>query len=385
MRLPVMRITMDKYKLLRQVRRLALIVFLAVLTGPVSAIAGAALGNLHYISWKLTDSSGERTVDQLASTLNTSFVLREDYEFLFSASGARTNLETGLAATDLSGAGDVRIHMNRHFFDNRVLLGVGLNLPTGKAGLDFGRDTSVINQLTQNYLIFPLRAYGAGMGVRAVAGYANKFGGSHQGSLSFTYEYLGPFEPYRTLGDYDPGDRFTVGVGTDMYFDFFNLSMDVNLSISGSDVYDGKKVFEQSARISGDLRGAYMFEPSRLDFAIGYLYRGRNTIYDSNGSVFEQLRLFGHEFFANVGLSREFSHSLSAGLNSEIRLLTSDENIGSDRVGKSNTFGIGGGVVSSLGGGLVLNVTSRWYTGSANDGLIDLSGLLVSLGLKQRF
>ncbi|MFQ5607256.1 MAG: hypothetical protein ACE5GA_04865 [Candidatus Zixiibacteriota bacterium] len=335
-------------------------------------------------TWKVTDSAGEMTITQWALPLSGIVPLENDFALQYYAAGARSDLDETALDYDLTAASDVRFLLNRRFADDRFLLGVGLNLPTGKQNLDFALDTVIINQLSESYLSFPLRRFGQGFGVNFLGGAAGPLG-VLDASVGVIYELTGEYDPYEGEGAYDPGNFFMGTLGAVYRAERFVISGNLSTTIYSADRLDDKKVVQQSARISLRLAGAYASGKSRVNLSAGYLLRGRNKQFDSQEAIVRQLQLLGDEFSVNGSLDFALDGGWSLGPRSEVRLISGDELAGTEHFGSSEIFGFGGRVGKRLSSTLSLSLNSRYYTGSANDGLLDVSGVSLSLSLFSAF
>ncbi len=102
--------------------------------------------------------------------------------------------------------------MNQSLAQDQVLLGVGVNLPTGKTGLSLDDDWVVMNYLSQTFLSFPVRRLGGGFGLNLTAG-AAKEAGDYRLGASATFDLAGSYEAYTGQGDYKPGNTLGATVG----------------------------------------------------------------------------------------------------------------------------------------------------------------------------
>lgn len=369
--------------------RLNVICGISLLAGVFCVESIRAEGNsvqIHALfqSWKIADSAGEKTIDQWTVPITGVIPLRNDFELLFYAAGSANSLDANVTDYDLNGVSDVRLQVHRSFSEDRFIFGAGVNLPTGKSDLDFAVDTTIINQLSENFLSFPLRRFGQGFGFNVMGGVAGQLG-EFNASAGAMYEFTGEFDPYQDQGSYNPGNLFTTTVSLSRVFDKLALSGNLLLTFYGADRFDDKKVFEQNTRVSLRLGSSYTQKAYRANLSAGYLLRGRNTRYGGNETIVEQLQLFGNEFSVRGSLEFRLANGWEAGPAAEMRFVAGDERTGASRFGSSEIYGFGGSVRKSISGGLNVLANGLYHTGSADDNKLDVSGLSFSLSLLSAF
>ncbi len=335
-------------------------------------------------SWKITDSAGEKTIDQWTVPINGVIPLQNDFELLFYAAGSANTLNANVNDYDLNGISDVRLQVHRAFAEDLIIIGAGVNLPTGKRDLDFTVDTMIVNQLSENFLSFPLRRFGQGFGFNLMSGVAGALG-EFNASAGILYEFTGEYDPYQDQGRYNPGNLFTATISLSRVFEKLALSGNLLMTFYGADRFDDKKVFEQNTRLSFRLGSSYSAKAYRASLSLGYLLRGRNTRYGGDEVIIEQLQLFGDEFSARGSLDFWLENGWSVGPTAELRLVSGDELIGPLRFGSSEIYGFGGSVQKRISDGLNVRVKGLYHTGSADDNKLDVSGLSLSLSLLSSF
>ncbi|HDS01735.1 MAG TPA: hypothetical protein ENO07_06915, partial [candidate division Zixibacteria bacterium] len=118
-----------------------------------------------YQSWTIADSAdNEISLNQWVLPLYGFVPVRDNVEIIFTSSTAGSNREFNDGSdASLTGLNDTRLAVYGSFFEDRVVLGAGINLPTGKKSLD-NDEIGVVNLLTESFLNFPIKNYGEGFG-----------------------------------------------------------------------------------------------------------------------------------------------------------------------------------------------------------------------------
>ncbi len=333
-----------------------------------------------YSHWNQKDTYGSTSVDQVTTPLNGFVPLQENTELRFYAAGVSTSATIYDSDYKLSGLTDVRLQLNQSLADDQFLLSLGLNLPTGKRSLSVVDNRPVMEILTQNYLSFPTRRLGEGFGVNMTAG-----AGASSGDLCYggtlSYQINGAYEAYQGEGDYNPGDMFSASASTNVKKDKWAYVADATFMTFSTDKVDGQKVFKQSTEFDLHFATAYNSKLYTFNGDVGYLIRGRNTRYDSTEVIFDQLKLYGNEFYVSGRLAYSFTPQWYAAPLGELRLIAADEYL----LGSSHTIGLGAEIGRSIGQGAGIAAGFKYNTGSADGGNIDLNGVQLSLGLTAAF
>jgi hypothetical protein len=312
-------------------------------------------------------------IDQFTVPITGFLPIRDNLEANVYVASSSNTLSLTDSNLSLSGLGDVRLQVNRSFSDDRLLVSVGANLPTGKKKLTRDEELPVLQLLSQNILSFSMRRFGEGFGFNLLLGGAQMIGGMRCGA-GVMYQFNGKYEPYQGSGDYDPGDFISVNAGADWQQENTTVAGDAVFTTYFKDKVNGAEVFKQSTQLDLQLRAAYDTDTYGVHGRIGYLLRGRNTLPEVD------MKIFGNEFSAIFDLTRRFGQGWSIAPTAEVKLVgTSDRD--SLEFGSSSILGFGANLGRTLGQQVALNVGGRYYFGNADDGNIDLSGFQLMAGL----
>jgi len=337
-----------------------------------------------YSHWSQKNDSGTTSINQWVIPITGLVPLKDNLEMRFYAANASNSLEDGASEYRLSGFSDVRLQVNSSLANDRILLSAGFNLPTGKKELSRETERPVMAVLTENYLGLPIRGLGEGMGVNLLVGMAAAAGNSRMGA-SIMYQYNGAYKAYEGEADYKPGDMFSVNVGGDTKAGEFTLGGGVTYSTYTTDKVDERKVFKQSDQIDLHVGGNYKTGACRFLADIRYLIRGRNTRYDPDQAIDYRLKVYGNELAFAGGVTWTPRPAWSVTPMVELRLIDGNEFDDQRKIGPSNNLGMGIEVGRTIMNNVDLGVGFKYYTGSADDGNIDLSGYRLSAGLTAAF
>jgi hypothetical protein len=366
---------------------LALIVGAAKITeAQISFGAPTSFGTgLTYYYWKLdAGTDGETSFSQLVMPLNGFVPVRDNLEILFYAVGSVNDLESPGQKTGLSGAGDVRLQANQSLANDHLILSLGINAPTGKRRLDYNTDTTMLQVLSRNYLQFSMRRFGQGLGGNFLIGGAVTLG-KFRGGAGVLFEYTGDYHPYRGLGKYDPGNFVSFTAGIDKKLAKSIVYGDVSVTLYTPDRFENRKTFKQSPEGQFRIGGRYQTGNYAGDIRLSYLWRGRNTQYDSDETIEQQFQLFGNEFVAQLDLSKGFSRGWAVTPSWELKIIDRNEGIGTNELGSCHYVGLGAAVAKTINNGATISAGTKYFVGSANSGAVAIDGVQIFAGLSATF
>lgn len=338
---------------------------------------------LIYSHWSIKYNDGATVkINQFMLPVSGFIPIRENVEARFYVADASNKLNLPTEDYTLSGLSDMRLQISSALLDEHLLTSLGINLPTGKKELDFDKEGQVMDYLSLNYLSFPIRRLGEGLGINLLAGLAESSGNTRYG-VSACWGYTGAYKAYEEAADYDPGDLFSINAGLDVKGDKTSLAMDMAFTTYGTDELDNQKVFKQSDMFDIHAGWNYFEESYTFGFDSRYLIRGRNTTYDTTAAetIRDQLKIYGNEFFLGGNFFWTKTNSQHFGPVAELRLIGANEY----DFGSSSNIGFGFEYGTKLGKSANLGLGMKYYTGKADDGNIDLSGYQVSANLSSTF
>jgi len=337
----------------------------------------SGLVQFQYTDWTIEDDDGETTINQLAIPVSGFVPLQDNLEAMFYIANASNNLTENDTEYDLSGMSDFRIMFNKTYAGDQLVTSLAINLPTGKKQLDLEDEWLVVDYLSDNYLDFPIRRFGEGLGVSALLGMAGVSGNMRYGAGAM-YQYNGSYEPYDGYDDYNPGDLFSFNVGAELQNEGFTLSGDIIFSLYTDDKADDVKIFKQGNQVDFRLQGMYGSERYTASGGIQYLARGAQTGYDpETENEVEKLKAYGNEFILHGMMSWSPAQHWLLSPAMDLRLISANER-GFDN---SSIFGIGAVIGRGLGANLNFDLGFKYYVGSADGGDLDLSGYRITGGL----
>ena len=339
---------------------------------------GLTLTYSHWTVKRTADST--TTIGQLATPLGVFVPLADNRELLVSAAGAFNRLEQpGASNQKLSGFSDVKLQYNQSFADDRLLLSLGLNLPTGKRRLSPGDEENVLLMLSNDFLSFPIRRTGEGLGVNILVGGAQMLGAWRCGG-SLSYYYQGEYKPYDWRDNYNPGDAFSAGLSADREFGAVTAGGGIKVTLFGTDKEGDKDRLKLGTRVDLSVFGRWHSgDNSSLEGQIGYLIRGDYKTYqhDTAGTSESESRIFGNQFVSSLAYSRQLSPRFTMIPSAELRLIGAVDG----RLGSATIAGLGSGAQYELGESLRLDSSFEYCFGNANGGDWDVSGYQLSAGV----
>ena len=340
---------------------------------------GSFAVKFNYGAWALDPAAGpDEDLAQTSLGLSGFIPIRENFEARYQILTASNNLETGGAGEHMSGLGDLRLQLAHSFAKDRALLSAGFNLPTGKRELDPDGERRIVEYLSRDYLSLPLRSYGAGFGFNLQAGGAAELGPFTCG-LSAVYDFLGSYKPYEGIGDYDPGDAFSVNATAAASSGRMKYTGDFGFAVFGTDALDGADIYRQSPQFSARLAAALSGAKYGAELGLRMILRGRNERYSTiDGAIESQLKQYGDEFDAFLRVARPLGKDWTAGALIGTRQIMESE----EALGRSSLLNLGADLGRKLSRNIGLDAGVMCYTGSTDGGDTGIGGLQMSGGLR---
>jgi len=333
----------------------------------------------YYTDWTLDNGGEEASISQTTVPVTGYVPLQDNLEALFYAASSFNSLDQRGDNFSMSGLTDVRVMLNRSFSEDHFLASVGLNLPIGKKALDLADEWIIVEYLSQNYLTFPVRRLGEGLGISLMLGGVGAVGELKCGG-GIMYQVNGSYEPYSGFKDYNPGDMFSVNGGTEFTKNNFTVSTNLIYSTFSSDDVAGDKVFEQGDEVNASVSGFLDKEAYDGAASIQYVWRGRNATYDTTGSVIERLKFYGNEFSAAAIVTWYPVKDWSVSPTLDYKTIAANEN----GFGDSKIFGFGARFGRQLSEKTDVGLGIKFYTGNADADNLDLSGFQITAGISAK-
>ena len=343
-----------------------------------------------YNSWSVESGGADTTLTQLMTPVYGFLPVADNVDVSVYIANSTNTLETPEGEFDLNGLGDLRVQARHSFAEDRLLLAVGLNLPTGKKELSFDEEWAVLQGLSLNYLDFPMRRFGEGFGFSLLFGGATTVGDNLKLGGGISYQYIGTYAPYSEYLDYDPGDVVSFNARGALNTGEWAWGADLVYSLYTTDRLEALDIdiFKQSPSLNMSLRVDRDAEPVAYGGSMRWVVRGDHEFYDpTDGAELASLKLYGDEFMFAGYASWMFAEQWYATPHARIRLIGSNDiefesadifSIGADvRRMLSEDFSVTGGLSLHTGTATTSNALDTTAPGVDSD----ISGYQLTLGL----
>ena len=343
-----------------------------------------------YTHWSIDNKNellGEIKISQTVIPFVGFIPLKDNLEMHVFVASTNNTMEYASNELSFSGLSDLKIQLNQSLKDDRFLLSASFNLPTGKKKLNLSTETDsvitewyILETLARDFLDFPIRRLGGGVGFNLLAGAATTVNDIRLGG-GIAYNYKGTYEPYAGADDYNPGDVFKINAGGDLQKGSLLWSLNLAYTTYTADLMDGQKSFKQSPHFNIALGAVYKKKNITFGNHINYLSRGKNIVYDSTEIVLSKLQMFGDELSFNSYFNWQHMTGWYLTPTVSYRKISDNElNLGS---AKLFSFGINTG--KPIKEKYEINTGFKIYTGSAYGGDIDLSGYQFTISITAVF
>jgi hypothetical protein len=336
---------------------------------PASGTAGFV-----YTSFSLEQDGVKTNITQAGFPLRGFIPLQDNLEATVYVVASSSSMDVAGKDHGLSGLGDLRLQVSRSFKEDQLLVSVGANLPTGKTNLNRADETPVLQMLARDFLSFSQRSFGEGFGFSLLVGGAKMISGLRVGA-GLTYRYIGKYDPYEGVEGYDPGDMVNFNAGADWENGPTTVSGNVVVSFYGKDKWNGSEVYKESSQLSFGVAVNHALKRFRANGSLNYILRGRNSLFTPDET---ELKVYGNELALSGNLTWLSPDGWSYGPSVLLRMIAANER----DFENSTILGFGGVVGRKFGESGVVELGLKYFTGSADGGDIDLSGLQISTGVR---
>lgn len=311
--------------------------------------------------------------------------LPNQWEIHVSSASAGTQSDSSGVDASITGLNDTRIAALHSMMENRLLLGLGVNLPTGKTTL--APDQSGLSQLiTADFLNLPSKMYGEGFGLYAEAAFSEQL---DQIILGVGAGFLlnASYSPVEGIESYDPGNRFTAA-GTAVYTHELGLvHFSLRHTMFGTSAQDDVDVYKIGAITEFVLGTNVDYEQFEIDAGVRQLLRQADSRLVSGELKQYEKNNYGNDlrFYSSLGYNL-------LGIGKPLLLIdykrvnANGFEPGDDEYeGKASLFGVGAGFEKSASDRVSVSAALRSYSGSADDSVLDLTGFELSASVRATF
>jgi len=335
---------------------------------------------LVYQSWNVKSTSGtEYDLVQWYFPINGYLPVAEDWEIHVTTASAGTNTDSSGYETAITGFNDTRISTLHSLLDKSLLVGFGLNIPTGKTKLN-SEQSALGRLLTAEYFDLPLKQYGEGLGIYFEGAFSRRVNGFLTG-VALGYLVSTSYSPVSDIDDYNAGNRLTISgnllrnhsYGTAYMYFRHNISgtstqngIDVHKTGSITEIAGGSSVVIDKFEADGGLRLLLRQPDSRL-------VSGALTEYEQNN--------YGSDirFFSNLGYRAKDIGKTSIVIDYKRVSVNGFKPPDEEYLGESILYGIGIQFERQIGERYMMGASVKAHPGSADDTNLDLSGYEISL------
>ncbi|MDZ7345151.1 MAG: hypothetical protein ONA90_11635 [candidate division KSB1 bacterium] len=287
---------------------------------------------------------------------------------------------SGEALQSLSGLTDTQLSFNYHLEGPKLMLSLGINLPSGKTELT--QDEFVTsNVISLNILNLQVPNFGQGWNISPGLTWAVPVQENFVLGLGAAYQYKGAFKPLTGLSaDYNPGDEILLTGGFDLRLSPTAVfTSDVIFTLYGTDNYADSEVFTAGNKLVANFQFRQYFDYDELWLLARYRSRGKNDVAVAGQLVTESVKTSPNQIEVLGHYRRRFSRQVSVRFLAEGRFY--QETPAFEGV---NLFGGGLAPIISLSPSFQLLAQFKYFTGSFKSG-DSLSGVEAGLGAVVNF
>jgi len=185
---------------------------------------------------------------------------------------------TGGDPARLSGVTDMQVRATHALEEARLVLSLGVNIPTGKTELT-GEEFASSMILSSPALSWSAPGFGQGFNIQPGVVWAIPFSERFVGGLGLAYHYKGKFKAIEGYDELDPGDEIAITGGVDVQLaEATNLSTDVLFTMYGSDKLGSEEVFKAGGKVVATAQFSKGIGQDELTILARYRTRGKGEV-----------------------------------------------------------------------------------------------------------
>jgi len=231
------------------------LVFIASAAGAAPAQGFGSLGTIfgpQYVNYTINSGTGEKSVTQLSFPIAFILPLTDKLSFDISTSWADSRVKTaGVETSKISGLTDTQLRVNYTVGENRAVITLGVNAPTGMYKVP-DKQQEAAGQIGSQFLLYPVASMGSGSALTGGVAMAWTVGEWNVG-FGGSYRYSSPFDAYQVQTSvlrFEPGSESRIRLGVDRSIGDARISFAGTYSAFSSDKVDSTS-FATGARMLG--------------------------------------------------------------------------------------------------------------------------------------
>jgi hypothetical protein len=228
---------------------------LIAVAGSARAQGAGALGVIsgpQYVSYKIGSGTTEKSVTQLSLPIAFILPITDKLNVDVSTSWADSRVKTaGVESSKISGLTDTQLRMNYTVGENRAVLTLGVNAPTGMYKVP-DKQQEAAGQIGSQFLLYPVSSMGSGAALTGGVAFAWTVGEWNVG-FGGSYRYSSPFDAYQVQTNvlrFEPGSESRIRVGLERSIGDARITLAGTYSAFSADKVDSTS-FATGARMLG--------------------------------------------------------------------------------------------------------------------------------------
>jgi hypothetical protein len=215
-----------------------------------------------YIRYDIGKGGAKRSISELAFPIAVVVPIGSRLNFDLATAYARAELSGAAPKSTINGLTDTQLRANYTLGDDRMVLTLGLNVPTGQATLEEDEELSA-GLIGNDFFAFPISNMGTGFGGTGGVAYAQPVGAWNLG-VGASVRRMGAYD-YNARTRFQPGDEYRVRVGVDRPLLTGRAALGLTYFAFGDDEA-GTFTYSTGDRLVG--QGAYSFPWRQADVFI---------------------------------------------------------------------------------------------------------------------
>jgi hypothetical protein len=344
--------------------------------------------DIRFQHWKLESGNSSSTISQFSLPVLATSPLSRNADFALSFAVVNSSLDANVEGSELPGislgsVSDLKARTIFRFLQNHLMLGVGLNLPTGANEFDT-EEERLWEAINNRVLGFSVQRLGEGFDLDLNVVAAHDLSPRLVLGGGVAYQVKGSFglgERDGEARDYAPGNELSLSAGLHYGGETTALSVEGLFRTYGTDQLNSEDELKEGNQIELSASATRVLSVGRVSLTMAEIFKGDTEFIREGVTTSSFKNLTGNIFHVRGDLTRVLTERIDGVVHLGLNLF-GENDLG---VGDATVWDLGADARLKLAEPFIGRAGLSYLFGDAESGTVDLQGFDLSAGLSVNF